>query len=310
MKKNRTMDIIGLILMGASAIFIIRSVLSLKVAPSDLLTPVNVAMIMTMPFLTVMVIFSNSFCWKINLELFSKKYISAGDAFHVYANSNIMKYLPGNVGHYAGKQLFGSRLGIKQIELAAASLLEITYSAVSMVLCALIFYVQIVIEKLQRQFSVRQYVWIGVGICVALFCGTLTVYILRENRYISVMLKLIRTPEFWRTYFVSVILYSFSSLLLMMEYVVLIGQYTAMDFQLMRVLLAGNFVSVFVGFVTPGVPGGIGVREVVLMKSLSHFFPEDIVILAAVVHRMIMILGDLVTVPVSSLFIQSPSAKE
>ncbi len=101
----------------------------------------------------------------------------------------------------------------------------------------------------------------------------------------------------------SLLLCSFGTILLAMEYVVLLGQYGTVDFHQMFILLSANYISVFIGFVTPGAPGGIGVREAVLIKMMSPFFQEDLIILAAVTHRIILILGDLFAVPVSRMFV-------
>lgn len=43
----------------------------------------------------------------------------------VWCRTQIVKYLPGNVAHYIGRQVLGRRLGLHHAELAAASLLEL-----------------------------------------------------------------------------------------------------------------------------------------------------------------------------------------
>jgi uncharacterized membrane protein YbhN (UPF0104 family) len=46
----------------------------------------------------------------------------------------------------------------------------------------------------------------------------------------------------------------------------------------------------FIGFITPGVLGGIGLREAMLMLSL--YFPKEAILTSAVVQRFSMVLGD------------------
>jgi uncharacterized membrane protein YbhN (UPF0104 family) len=55
--------------------------------------------------------------------------------------------------------------------------------------------------------------------------------------------------------------------------------------------------------VTPGVPGGIGVREAAMLFILSPFFSSEAILLAAVAQRVIFIIGDVITVPISKLFV-------
>ncbi len=43
----------------------------------------------------------------------------------VWCRTQIVKYLPGNVAHYLGRQMLGTRVGLHQAEMAAASLLEL-----------------------------------------------------------------------------------------------------------------------------------------------------------------------------------------
>ncbi|MCA9289308.1 MAG: flippase-like domain-containing protein [Phycisphaerales bacterium] len=43
----------------------------------------------------------------------------------VWCRTQIVKYLPGNVAHYLGRQVLGRRLGLHHAEMAAASLLEL-----------------------------------------------------------------------------------------------------------------------------------------------------------------------------------------
>jgi hypothetical protein len=51
--------------------------------------------------------------------------VAALPAAAVWCRTQVVKYLPGNVGHYLGRQLLGRRLGLHHAELAAASLLEL-----------------------------------------------------------------------------------------------------------------------------------------------------------------------------------------
>ena len=62
----------GMILTALAVIFLVRRMMALNVDFAKLITPVNIAMIVMMPFLSVMVIFINAYCWKLHLELFSK----------------------------------------------------------------------------------------------------------------------------------------------------------------------------------------------------------------------------------------------
>lgn len=288
--------------MVASILFLIRRLVLIKVDFEILLTPVNVTVLVILPVLTVVVICLNSYCWRMSLQLFSKKYISVGDTFYVYAKANIMKYLPGNIGHYAGRQLFGEKLGMKQTELALASFLEVGYSAFAMLFCAFGLSAQTVWNELHKRFSAGVFLWFGVGLCLLLAGSVVLLYIFRKYKYAAILWNLFCSVSFWKYFIASLLLTAVGSLLLVMINIILLNQYAALDFHLMFLSLAANLAAVFIGFITPGVPGGLGVREAVLTGILSPFFSEDIVILTAVIYRIAMILGDFLAVPVSKVF--------
>jgi len=58
-------------------------------------------------------------------------------------------------------------------------------------------------------------------------------------------------------------------------------------------LLTGIFAIAWVaGFIMPGAPGGLGVREAILVAILSSFYDSQIVVGIAVSLRVVTILGD------------------
>ncbi len=303
MKKDKVKDVAGFFLLVISVLFLIQRIRALDVDMGKLLTPVNTAMFVAMPFLSVVTIFFNSYCWRINLQLFSKKKLAANKAFRAYAKSNLMKYLPGNIGHYAGRQLFGVNMGIRQIELAAASFSEIVYSAFAMVVCAVLFSASAVVQALWEQITGEMLSFAGIVICAMLLLCCLAICFFRKNRYFEAMQKLLRTPVFWYVMVVSFLVFSFGSMLMSLEYVIVLGQYETLHFSRMLLVMSANYAATFIGFITPGVPGGIGVREVVLLEILTPFFSEEVIILSAVICRCIMILGDLAAAFISRMFI-------
>lgn len=70
-------------------------------------------------------VFLSASAWCLWLEFFAGKRCNRREALRVYAKANIGKYLPGNVMHYAGRNLFAGRLNLSQKQIAAATLSEI-----------------------------------------------------------------------------------------------------------------------------------------------------------------------------------------
>jgi uncharacterized membrane protein YbhN (UPF0104 family) len=68
-------------------------------------------------------------------------------------------------------------------------------------------------------------------------------------------------------------------------------------------LYCGAFVVAWlVGLVTPGAPAGVGVRELVLMALLKGLVPEDDLLMAVLLSRVVTVGGDGLFFLVVSLF--------
>ena len=61
------------------------------------------------------------------------------------------------------------------------------------------------------------------------------------------------------------------------------------------IVVAGLYIlSWGLGYLTPGAPSGLGIREFVLLMSLGGILGEEILLQAIVVHRALQIVGDIV----------------
>lgn len=300
--KKKLINIVGSILLILSFGFIINRLVKMDIDLASVFTPTITAMVVVFPFLGVLIIFCNSFCWNKMLSLLTEHSIPLGETVKVYSKSNIMKYLPGNVGHYAGRQLLGSKFGIKQAQLAMASILELAYATFSLLMIAMVFSAKTIIEKLKELLSDKLVVLFAVVVSVFLATVVLASVLFRKSKYAVSFGKIFKNPQFWIRLLFCIVLTGFASFILVAEYLIILGQFTTFSFHVAFQIIASNYAAIFIGMITPGVPGGIGVREAVLVALLSKHFPGDMILLTSVVHRIMMILGDVMAVPVSFLF--------
>ena len=68
----------------------------------------------------------------------------------------------------------------------------------------------------------------------------------------------------------------------------------SLSLQTFMTIIAAYTISWVAGFIVPGAPGGIGVRESILLLVLSPYYAGDIVLIAAILHRISSILGDII----------------
>jgi uncharacterized membrane protein YbhN (UPF0104 family) len=58
------------------------------------------------------------------------------------------------------------------------------------------------------------------------------------------------------------------------------------------IIIANTFAWV-IGYITPGAPGGLGVRESILTVTLSSMYNTNEIVMASLLYRFVCILGDI-----------------
>ena len=249
-----------------------------------------------------------AYSWKLILEFVNGAPVATQDVFRVYLNANIAKYLPGNVMHYAGRNYLGSRLGWKNTEMAFSSLLEYIFgfglTGLIIVLFALVGLVNL---PQQFELTVDTHViakYLAIGILIVLTAVTL----LFSYRYFLVKEQLGVTTQKMYGYACRFFTVKFLILFVKMFFITL-GCFLIncifyfylcdliLDFQIRpedffnanAALSIANYTSIL----TPGVPGGIGVKESVSILLLSAYgYPKESLLLSLLVFRITCVLGD------------------
>lgn len=207
--------------------------------------------------------------WAELLKLFGAD-ARLGWCVRTYAVSQIAKYLPGNVFHYAGRQVIGAAEGLPQRALFLASLFElIVISAVAV--CFLPLALPVIVPAISQQGALA----IAIGMAAIGFAAILSA---RQPCLRNAVMA----------YFGQVVVSNSTFL----------GA-----FWLAGGLLSGWSDALFVaasftiawlaGLMTPGAPAGLGVREAALVFLLSGIAPEPVVLTAALLGRVVTTLGDL-----------------
>lgn len=207
--------------------------------------------------------------WRFILDFLGSK-LSVSVTMWFYGTSQISKYLPGNIAHLANRQIIGNELGIKQSILMKSTLWE----TLTMVAVASSFGVLLTNQYLAL--TSFNSLWLF-GVFWLLVC-VLT--------YFSNYRALLKIPLLYLLFFaISGGIFSliFASSLDVQSYG--FPQYWQ---------LSGYFVLAWlVGFLAPGAPAGIGVREVTLIVLAGEIANAEALIAAVVLARSITVFGDL-----------------
>ncbi|MBB3225858.1 hypothetical protein FHW69_000448 [Luteibacter sp. Sphag1AF] len=192
-------------------------------------------------------------------------------ALALYGRSQLAKYVPGNIFHFASRQAMGMSEGLPAAPLARSVPLELGLICFAAALCMPLI-VPSLVPRIGAWLSV-----VGLGL-------TITVGVLVVRRFLSAVAG--------------------RALLLHVGYLLASG---AMFVSLVRAsslplgtdacfIVAGAYVAAWLaGLVTPGAPAGMGVRELVLIALLGALVSQPVLLLALVLTRMVGIVADGIT---------------
>ncbi|MBB6340551.1 hypothetical protein HNP49_000701 [Pseudomonas fluvialis] len=203
-----------------------------------------------------------------------------------YGLSQIAKYVPGNIFHFAGRQAMGMSHGISGWVLARSTLWELALLCISGSLFA-----ALVIPALYPQIPT---VWASV------------LFLLLVITSAALIQRIIGT-------------YAAQAQLAYLLFLTISGAIfpilticiapSLIDYY--PITLAGGFVIAWLaGLLTPGAPAGVGVREAVLLILFENNLPASDLLLCVLFGRLITVVGDLLYFAHASLINENASIQK
>ena len=232
--------------------------------------------------------FTLSFAWRRLLLWCGHQDISAKICNAIYGKSQIAKYIPGNVFHVVSRHILGKQAGIKHFVLAGATVYEIL-GLIS--ISVIIGFSGMVLFGLGNiYFSIYQITQI---LFVTIFLSGLVPVVapyLLHLKGISMpykgLLESLRSISL--VYFSYFIFFFIAGLLLVFIVSIFVN---------LNLIVSAKIITIFsiawlAGFIIPGAPGGIGVREAVLIFFVTPIIGEPQSIAVAIALRFVTLLGD------------------
>lgn len=226
-------------------------------------------------------------------------------AYAVWARSQIAKYLPGNFLHLASRHVLGRNRDLSHPGLVFAGIFEIA----SLVGAA----VTIAAFGAARTRTGPSALWIaGAGALVAAFCWPFAERVLRRFPPTSTAmaaLPALSSRALWRLLVPAWVLHlgflSGTGVLLF----ALLGYLWPQDAVAGGTVVAAFAVAWLAGLVVPGAPGGLGVREAMLVLQLTPGVGAATATAAALVLRAITLAGDVETALLGWLLERGPTRR-
>ena len=244
--------------------------------------------ILIFSFMAMLCNCNNAFVWKRFLSYLTKRELNTREIICVYLKANITKYLPGNVFQYVGRNVLGKEKGILHKTLITASVMELVIISISTLFFAIFFSMNHMetIYEVMIKYANEKIIMMVLFICGIVIIGMLLMNKNVIKKYLSVK-NLRCVLEGMGLYFVSNII----------SCVILCGIFhcVLMNTLSFKDIAFANAVSWLAGYVVPGSPGGIGVRELVFIFLFEGYASREIVIVAIVLFRLCGIMGDVIS---------------
>jgi len=288
--------IIGIALMILSIAFIAKTIAGMDIGAVKLQRPgLSILYLLIFSVIYTVSVATEGYAWNLILEFLHGDKIPYETAIQVYGKSNIAKYLPGNVLHYAGRNLMGARLGWNHSDIIMSSILEIGLAFGSAAIFALLFAHKQFFNILQN--AVHTITSSRVGIILAIFAFLALigiVWAVASKAKYREKLKRFFTKKFGvlfaRTFLVYAATFFIRGMLLVLIFVFILN--IAVTTDQILIIITASILSWMAGFITIGAPGGLGVRESVLILMLASLYGKENIVVAALLHRLVSVLGD------------------
>lgn len=232
--------------------------------------------------------------WTRTLSYFSKQKVSYKEGIFIYSKANLGKYIPGNVMHYVERNLFAKNIGLDHLETAISTGFEIIGLIIASVLISIIFSYKNLIGLIKHYFTWEVVVLIFALLIVVIVAA---VFIVKNSEKVRTIYQKICSVKFVLTYIVNILIYVLVFLILGAIMVLLVNalEVNALSAGEIPIIVATYTLAWVLGFLVPGAPGGIGVREFVISFVLGESKLAEAILIAAVMHRIITIIGDVVS---------------
>lgn len=288
-KIKKILNIIGKIITIVSIIFIIKVALTLEIDFSIISNRVQFGIVAVAGTILMCIsVYIFALGWNRILTVFSHQTVDYKETVVIYAKANMGKYLPGNVMHYVERNLFAASLGLEQKSVTLSTITEIVGQVCVCAIAALLFEGNQVITILKQLLSMKYII-----VFIALLLIMAIALVVFRKKIISIV-KGIEWKKFLKAFLQVLPIYF---VLVSGGGVVMVAMFWGMVPEVISTGMIANIIAAYtvawvIGFVVPGAPGGIGVREFVLLVLLNGVIPENVVLTGILLQRLVSILGD------------------
>jgi len=212
------------------------------------------------------------------------------DVAGIYFLAALAKYIPSNVMHFAARHVICKKYNISQKEILFSNILEVCLILVAAVIL-IISFVALNMASMPESVTADRHMLRRLTLIIG------AVLLLIAGLIIYWQIKSVSSHRAHRTGRLAVIIGLYLTFLLLMG-LVFYCQFMSMGLNLSFGFdTAIRFIFCYIlswtlGFITPGSPAGLGVREAVITSMLTAAIGSDLAVIGAVLFRLSSLLGE------------------
>ena len=233
-----------------------------------------------------------SVSWRLLLNSLNEGSVSGSWCHGVYGRTQIGKYIPGNIFHFAGRQVYAKQAGLPQLLVLGSTVYEmlLLLAAASSLAFFGLLLMRIQVHGASLYFSGTVLGLVAATIIAAIYLAP------RIGRRKGVHLPLQGIGQhlrlLWPCYALYVAFFLIAGVLLAVLLTAIAGgPLLSRSFGAVITIFSCSWIA---GYVTPGAPGGVGVREAIIIFSLAGMVGEAQATVAALLFRCITVGGDVI----------------
>jgi len=240
----------------------------------------------------VLAVVGSGVLWGNMLSSLSGVKISVSDAIRIHCASWVLKYIPGQVGSYLNKLSWSTKKGIAKKTVSTSFI----YENVLMVFAGALLSIPVIVlfrDIIGDQFTLLIPLLVLIPMAIVLYKPVF-------YRLLNVLFKLIKKKPFRDSDFLStkdLLMYQAGYLLPRLcngvGFVLIVGAIFPIDSSMYIGLGATYILASIIGLLAIFVPGGLGVREAIIVLFLSVYFPVEQAIIISLIARFYATLSDI-----------------
>lgn len=278
---------IGRILSLLAIIFIVKKVIDMEFDYKLIFSPLGISVIVVLILVQTALIFLACRAWEHYLSEFGSVKLNRNRVWSVYSKANLFKYIPGNVFQYVGRNELAVETEMTHKQVAAATVAD------TLTMMVIKIFVSFVLLRGQLFKVIEEYVqreiMIGILVLGILACLIVLAVLIRKKDYVNLVVQSRRSVA---KSLIDYLCVDVISGIMYMAVICVILNYSC-TFEEILLLAGGYTLASVIGFVTPGAPGGIGIREAVILFLSKGIIDSNLLTTAAVVMRIICIIADI-----------------